>query len=58
MLATPPMRGHWERAMSIVDWAHVILPLTALVAGVWLAFRHSSDIDRWVERLDELLRAR
>lgn len=44
--------------MSIVDWAHVVLPLLALVVGVVLALRHSADIDRWVERFDELLRAR
>jgi len=37
--------------MSVVDWAHVILPLIALLAGVPLAWRHRSDIDAWVARL-------
>ena len=38
--------------MSIVDWAHVVLPLAALVGGVYLAWRHAEVIDRCVAELD------
>lgn len=38
--------------MSIVDWAHVVLPLLALGWGACVAARHAEAIDAWVRRLD------
>jgi len=39
--------------MSLVDWAHVVLPLVALVIGIALVRRFDADIDRWIkERLE------
>jgi hypothetical protein len=34
--------------MSTVEWAHVVLPLGALVAGVYLSWKYQATIDRWV----------
>jgi hypothetical protein len=36
--------------VTIVDWAHVVLPLGALIWGLYLVGRYSVDIDRWVRR--------
>lgn len=39
--------------MSIVDWAHVVLPLAALVIGIVLVRRFDAEIARWIkERLE------
>ncbi len=36
--------------MSIVDWAHVVLPLLGLGWGVCLVAVHPDVIDKWVAR--------
>jgi hypothetical protein len=38
--------------MTIVEWAHVVLPLLALGWGVCLAVIHADVIDAWVARFD------
>ena len=40
--------------MTIVEWAQVVLPLGALIAGACLVWRHAAAIDRWVAELDKL----
>ena len=37
--------------MTIVDWAHVVLPLLVLVVGGLLMWRHWEAFDAWVNRL-------
>ena len=37
--------------MTIVEWAHVVLPMAALIWGGYLVWRYSAVIDRWVEKL-------
>ena len=41
--------------MTIVDWAHVVLPLAALVFGTYLSIRYAETIDQWVKKLDEIV---
>jgi hypothetical protein len=38
--------------MTIVDWAHVVLPLVSLVVGVCLVVAYPEAIDDWVARFD------
>jgi len=37
--------------MSIVDWAHVVLPVSALGFGVYLVIRHRTEFDRWLRKI-------
>lgn len=41
--------------MTVVDWAHVVLPLIAVVWGGYLSWKYSDAIDRWVKALDRVL---
>jgi hypothetical protein len=42
--------------MTIVDWAHVVLPLGALFWGAYLTWKYSATINRWVDAFDRFLR--
>ena len=44
--------------MTIVDWAHVVLPTACLVAGGYLTYRYRREIDLWVAHLDTLLQSK
>ena len=37
--------------VSFIDWTNVILPLAALIFGLYLVRRYSREIDRWVAQL-------
>lgn len=43
--------------MTIVEWAYVVLPLVALVGGVYLSWKHAAAIDHWVRVLDREMTA-
>ena len=38
--------------MSLVEWAHVVLPLLCLGWGLCLVAMYPETIDRWVARFD------
>jgi hypothetical protein len=38
--------------MTIVDWANVVLPTSALLFGHYLVRRYGATLDEWVRRFD------
>lgn len=41
--------------MTLVDWAHLVLPLCAFAAGGYFIWLKADAIDQWVRRLDATL---
>jgi len=36
--------------MTVVDWAHVVLPLGTLALGIYLVCKHSPEFDAWIKK--------
>lgn len=36
--------------MTIVDWAQVVLPMGALIFGIYLLRKHSTEFDAWIRK--------